>query len=168
MVGRLQEAREVLTQHSPDPDELLNDVFPFMAASWLAWIPFFLDDARLAARIAATLHPYRAYWAHVYTTILGPVTFYLAICATATGDLNESVALYEESDAAVAGSGYHGLLPLFRLTYAEVLWRRGSDNDHRRAMQLLDEVRQGATAIQAPTLVAQADELTALITSARR
>jgi class 3 adenylate cyclase/tetratricopeptide (TPR) repeat protein len=168
MVGRIQDAREVLTRHSPDPDELLNDVFPFMAASWLAWLPFFLDDARLAARITATLRPYRAYWAHVYTTILGPVTFYLAICAAATGDLNESVALYEESDAAVAGSGYHGLLPLFRLTYAEVLWRRESDNDHRRAMQLLDEVRQGATAIQAPTLVAQADELTALITSARR
>jgi hypothetical protein len=35
-------------------------------------------------------------------------------------------------------------------------------------MELLDQVRQGATAIQAPMLVAQADELSALITSAHR
>jgi hypothetical protein len=35
-------------------------------------------------------------------------------------------------------------------------------------MRLLDEVRHGATAIQAPNLVAQADELAAFITSTRR
>jgi hypothetical protein len=76
--------------------------------------------------------------------------------------------LYQESDAALAGFGCHGLLPFLRLTYAEVLWRRGSGNDRTQAMQLLDQVRQGATAIQAPTLVEQVDELAALIMSASR
>jgi class 3 adenylate cyclase/tetratricopeptide (TPR) repeat protein len=168
MVGRAQEAREVLNRHSPDPDELINDVFPFMVVSWLAVAPFSLDDAQLGARIAATLRPYRGYWAHPYTTILGPVAFYLALCAAATGDLDESVTLYEEGDQVLAGADCHGLLPFLRLTYAEVLRRRGSDDDRRRAMHLLSQVRQGATAIQAPTLVEQAEKLSALITSTRR
>jgi class 3 adenylate cyclase len=168
MVGRTQEAREVLIRHSPDPDELINDVFPFMVVSWLAVAPFYLDDTQLGARIAATLRPYRGYWAHPYTTILGPVAFYLALSAATTGDLDESVTLYEEGDQVLAGAGCHGLLPFVRLTYAEVLRRRGSDNDRRRAIHLLDQVRQGATAIQATTLVEQAEELRALITSTRR
>jgi len=159
MVGRTQEAREVLTRHAPDPDELINDVLPFMAVSWLAWVPLYLDDAQLAARIAATLRPYRDYWAHPYSTVLGPVTMYLAMCAATTGDLDESVALFEESDRVIAELGCHGLLPFLRLIYAEVLLRRASGDRRTRAMQLLDQVRQGATAIQAPNLAAQADEL---------
>jgi hypothetical protein len=160
MVGRAQEARDVLARHSPDPDELINDVLPFMAVSWLAWVPFHLDDARLAGRIAATLRPYRDYWAHPYSTVLGPVTIYLALCAATTGDLDESVALFEESDRVLAELGCHGLLPFLRLTHAEVLLRRAAGNRRTRAMQLLDQVRRGAAAIQAPNLVAQADELT--------
>jgi hypothetical protein len=62
MVGRAQEAHDVLARHAPDPDELINDVLPFMAVSWLAWVPLYLDDAQLAARIAATLRPYRDCW----------------------------------------------------------------------------------------------------------
>ena len=165
MVGRAQEAREVLTRHSPDPDELINDVMPFMAVSWLAWVPMYLDDAQLAGRIAATLRPYRDRWAHPYSTVLGPITFYLAMCAATTGDLDESVALFEESDRVLAGFGCHGLLPFVRLTYAEVLLRRGSGDQRGRAMQLLDQVRQGAAAIRAPDLVAQADALAASIGS---
>jgi class 3 adenylate cyclase len=164
-VGRIQDAREVLARHSSDPGELIDNVVPFMAVAWLAWAPFYLDDAQLAARITATLRPYRAYWAHAYSTVLGPVAFYLAICAAAAGDLDESIALFEESDRVLAGYGCHGMLPLVRLTYAEVLRRRGSDDDHRQATHLLDEVRQGATAIQAPTLIEQADELAAFIGS---
>ena len=57
MAGRAQEARDVLARHPPDPDELIDDVFPFMTVAWLAWVPLYLDDARLAARIAATLPP---------------------------------------------------------------------------------------------------------------
>jgi hypothetical protein len=64
----------------------------------------------------------------------------------------------EKATECWPGSGCHGLLPWFRLTYAEVLRRRDSDNDRRRAIHLLDQVRQGATAIQVP---AQADELPA-------
>jgi class 3 adenylate cyclase/DNA polymerase III delta prime subunit len=159
MVGRAQEAREVLTRYSPDPDELIDDVLPFMAVSWLAWVPLYLDDARLAARIAATLRPYRDYWAHPYSTVLGPVTMYLAMCAATTGDLDESVALFEESDQLLAELGCHGLLPFLRLTYAEVLLRRATGDRRSRATQLLEQVRQGAAAIQAPDLIAQADEL---------
>ena len=165
MVGRAQEARDVLTRHSPDPDELINDVMPFMAVSWLAWVPMHLDDAQLAGRIAATLRPYRDRWAHPYSTVLGPITFYLAMCAATTGDLDESVALFEESDRVLAGFGCHGLLPFVRLTYAEVLLRRGSGDQRGRATQLLDQVRQGAAAIRAPDLVAQADALAASIGS---
>ena len=161
MAGRAPEARDVLTRHSPNPEELLNDVLPFMAVSWLAWVPLYLDDAPLAARIAATLRPYRDYWAHPYSTVLGPITMYLAMCAATTGDLDESVALFEDSDQVLAELGCHGLLPFLRLVYAEVLLRRPSGNRRTRAMQLLDQVRQGATAIQAPSLAAQADELAA-------
>jgi ATP/maltotriose-dependent transcriptional regulator MalT len=122
-------------------------------------VPFYLDDARLAGRIAATLRPYRDYWAHPYSTVLGPVTIYLAMCAATTGDLDESVALFEESDRVLAELGCHGLLPFLRLAYAEVLLRRAAGDRRARAVQLLDQVRQGAAAIQAPNLVAQADEL---------
>ena len=163
--GRLQEARDVLARGSPDPDELINNVLPFMVICVLAFAPFYLHDSDLAARIAATLHPYRGYWAHPYTTVVGPVSFYLAMCAAATGDRAESVALFEESVQLLAGFGCHGLLPWFRLIYAEGLRRRGSDDDRRRAMELLDQVRQGATAIQAPVLIGQADELAARIAS---
>jgi hypothetical protein len=163
MAGRAREARDVLDRHSPDPDELIDDVLPFMAVSWLAWVPFYLGDAPLAARIAATLRPYRDYWAHPYSTVLGPVTMYLAMCAATTGDLDESVALFEESDRIMAELGCHGLLPFFRLIYAEVLLREASGNRRTRAMQLLGQVRQGAAAIQAPHLVTQADELAARI-----
>ena len=78
------------------------------------------------------------------------------------------MALLEESDQVLAGFGCHGLLALFRLGYIEVLQRRGSDHDRRRAIQLLDQVRQGATAVGAPNLVGQADELAAVIISASR
>jgi class 3 adenylate cyclase len=165
MVGRVQEARELLTRHAPDPEQLISDVLPFMAVSWLSWVPLYLDDAPLAARIATTLRPHRDYWAHPYSTVLGPVTLYLAMCAATTGDLDESVALFEESDRALAGFGCHGLLPFVRLTYAEVLLRRGSGNHRGRAIQLLDQVRQGAAAIKAPSLVAQADALSVCIDS---
>jgi ATP/maltotriose-dependent transcriptional regulator MalT len=84
---------------------------------------------------------------------------YLAMCAATTGDLDESVALFEESDQLLAELGCHGLLPFLRLTYAEVLLRRASGDRRMRATQLLDQVRQGAAAIQAPDLIAQADEL---------
>jgi class 3 adenylate cyclase len=47
----------------------------------------------------------------------------------------------------------------------EVLLRRASGDDRTRAMQLLDQVRQGAAAIQAPNLVVQADALAARIQS---
>jgi class 3 adenylate cyclase len=159
MAGRAQEAREVLARHAPDPDELIDDVLPFMAVAWLAWVPLHLGDAPLAARIAAALRPYRDYWAHPYSTVLGPVTMYLAMCAATVGDLDESVALFEESDRVMAELGCHGLLPFLRLTYAEVLLRQPSGTRRSRAMQLLDQVRQGAAAIQAPDLVAQADAL---------
>jgi hypothetical protein len=168
MVGRVQEARGVLARRSSDPGELIDNVFPFMTVSWLAWLPLYLDDAHLAGRITTTLRPYQDYWAHAYSTVLGPVTFYLSICAAANDDLDESVALLEESDRVLTRSGSHGLLPFVRLTYAEVLRRRGSDNDHTRAMDLLSKVRQGATAIQAPILIEQADQLAAFITSASR
>jgi hypothetical protein len=121
----------------------------------------YLDDAQLAGRIAATLRPSRDHWAHPYSTVLGPITLYLAMCAATTGDLDESVALFEESDRVLAGFGCHGLLPFVRLTYAEVLLRRGSGDQHTRAVRLLDQVRQGAAVIRAPDLVAQADELAA-------
>src|SRR4029453_7568218 len=144
MVGRAPEAREVLTRHSPDPDELVNDVMPFMAGSWLAWVPLYLDGARRAGRIAATLRPFRDRWAHPHSTVLGPITFYLAMCAATTGDLDESVALFEGRARVLAGFACHGLLPFVRLTYAEVLLRRGSGDQRGRAVQLLDRVRQGA------------------------
>jgi hypothetical protein len=86
---------------------------------------------------------------------------YLAMCAATTGDLDESVALFEETDQVLAESGCHGLLPFLRLTYAEVLLRRASGDHLTRALQLLDQVRRGAVAIQAPNLVAQADLLIA-------
>ena len=159
MAGRAREAREVLARHSPDPDELIDDVLPFMAVAWLAWVPFHLHDAPLAARIAATLRPYKDCWAHPYSTVLGPVTMYLAMCAATTGDLDESVTLFEESDRVMAELGCHGLLPFLRLTYAEALLREASGGNRTRALQLLEQVRQGAAAIQAPTLVAQAEAL---------
>jgi hypothetical protein len=161
MAGRAREAREVLARHSPDPDELIDDVLPFMAVAWLAWVPFHLRDAPLAARIAATLRPYQDRWAHPYSTVLGPVTTYLAMCAATTGDLDESVALFEESDRVMAELGCHGLLPFLRLTYAQALLRGASGGNRTRALQLLEQVRQGATAIQAPTLAAQAEALAA-------
>jgi class 3 adenylate cyclase/tetratricopeptide (TPR) repeat protein len=165
MVGRAQEARDVLTRRSPDPDELINNPFPFMVISGLTSASISLDDAQLAARIAATLRPYRGYWAHVYSSVAGPVTFSLALCAAATDDLNESVVLYEECDRVLTGFGCHGLLPWYRLSYANALRRRGSEHDRRRAMHLLDQVRHGAAAIQAPNLVAHADRLATRIAS---
>jgi class 3 adenylate cyclase/tetratricopeptide (TPR) repeat protein len=165
MVGRAQEAHDVLTRRSPDPDELINNPFPFMVISGLASASISLDDAQLAARIAATLRPYRGYWAHVYSSVAGPVTFFLALCAAATGDLDESVVLYEDCDQVLIGFGCHGLLPWYRLSYANALRRRGSEHDRRRAMRLLDHVRHGAAAIQAPNLVVHADRIAARIAS---
>jgi hypothetical protein len=163
MVGRTQEAREVLTRRSPDPDELIKNPFPFMVISGLASASVSLNDAELAARVAAALRPYGGYWAHVYSSVAGPVTFFLALCAAAMGDLDESVVLYEECDRVLTGLGCHGLLPWYRLSYASALRRRGSERDRRRAMHLLDQVRDGAAAIQAPSLVAHADRLAARI-----
>ena len=160
-VGRVEEAREVLNQRSPDPEELADSVFPFMAISGLAAVCPYLEDDRLAVQIAETLRPYRSYWAHAYSNVAGPVAFFLAICAAATGDHDNSIALYEASEQVLVDFGCYGLLPLCRLSYANVLQRRGLPNDHMRAMHLLDQVRQGATIIQAPNLVAMAERLTA-------
>jgi hypothetical protein len=79
-VGRTQEVREVLTRRSPDPDELINNPFPLLVISGLASASVYLHDAQLAARVAATLRPYRGYWAHGYSGVAGPVTF-ISHCA---------------------------------------------------------------------------------------
>src|SRR5512132_3188578 len=57
-VGRVEEAREVLNQRSPDPEELADSVFPVMAISGLAAVCPYLEDDRLAVQIAETLRPY--------------------------------------------------------------------------------------------------------------
>lgn len=136
-------------------------MFPFLNACMCAVVTFHLDDVELAARTAAALGPYRDCWVHHYAGSLGPVSIGLALCAAVAGELDEAVVLCEETDRLLAGLGCKGLLPQFRTYYADILQRRGSPQDRRRASDLLHRVRLDAVDLQSPSLAARAEGLTA-------
>jgi class 3 adenylate cyclase/tetratricopeptide (TPR) repeat protein len=166
MAGRLDDAKEVFARHSPDPTSMLNDVFPFLATSMLAATSFYLHDADLAARASRALSPYRAYWAHPYTSASGPVTLWLALSTAARGDLDESIELFEQTDRLLSRLDCHGLLAWARLNFSEVLRRRGANRDQSHALQLLDDVRREAHDNGSPMLADQADQMMTRIGSA--
>ena len=143
----------------PRPLELLDHVFPFFNAHMVAFIAFELDDARLAAETADALRPYLRSWAHQYANTLGPVSFAVAVCAAASGDIDDAVTTFEVTEEELIRYGCAGVLPHFRAYFAQVLLRRGSVEDRARAGALLREVRQGGADLDAPALVARADHI---------
>lgn len=159
LAGRHSEARALLDADPPRPPELLDHVFPFFNAHMVAFIAFELDDARLAAETADALRPYLRSWAHQYANTLGPVSFAVAVCAAASGDVDDAVTMFEATEEDLMRYGCAGVLPHFRSYYAQVLLRRGSREDRSRAGALLHEVRRGAADLDAPALVSRADHI---------
>ena len=145
----------------PIPQELVDHVFPFLNAVMCAVIAFHTDDAELGARTAAALGPHRDCWAHHHVGSLGPVSMALALCAAVNGEIDDAVAYCVEAERTLVAFRSNGPLPRFRLFYAEILLRRGSDDDRARAAHLLREVHRDAEELEAPRLAAMADELAA-------
>ncbi|GAC1597917.1 MAG: hypothetical protein NVS3B21_22970 [Acidimicrobiales bacterium] len=166
--GSLDETAEVLERTVPDPDALVHDVIPFMATAWLAVAPFYVENAPLATRVAKALSPYRGYWAHTHTTVVGPITLYLAMCAATTHDFDTSSDLYDEALRTLEETRCYGVLPWAKLTYAEMLRRRGSVDDHAKALDVLASVQQSAIDLDAPALGDEATELSARIIHSNR
>ncbi|MGH9164135.1 MAG: BTAD domain-containing putative transcriptional regulator [Acidimicrobiales bacterium] len=159
--GRWAEARDALRVSRPDPDALVDHVFPFLNTFMCAVVAFHLDEVELAGRCAVALGPYRSCWAHHYAGALGPVRLGLALCAAVAGEHDEAVALCEETDRVLIDLDGHGVRPLFHLYFAEVLIRRGTTRDRALAGDLLAQVRRDATERAEPSLVARAATIAA-------
>ena len=123
MGGRLDEARAALREAAPDPAVLVHHVFPFLSTTMCAVIAYHLDDGDLAKRTAAALAPYRHCWAHHHAGTSGPLTIPLALCAAATGHIDEAVAHSEEAERALEAAGC--VHPQFRAYHAQILQQRG-------------------------------------------
>ncbi|HWC11838.1 MAG TPA: BTAD domain-containing putative transcriptional regulator [Acidimicrobiales bacterium] len=161
MEGREAEARDALQAQRPDPEDLVDHVFPFLNTMMCAVIAFQLDDVELAARTATALRPYQHLWVHHYAGTVGPVGLGVALCAATTGDLDESVSLFEEADRTTVALGCRGLLAQLRTFYAAVLARRGRQGDRERAADLLAWLRRDGTALAAPALLARGEQIAA-------
>lgn len=163
MAGKLDEAHEVMASDIPDPRELVDNVFPFLNTAMCGVIGYHSDDSKRASRAASALRAHRAAWVHHYVGSMGPVSTVLALCAAATGHLDDAAALCEESEADLLHSDSKGPLPRLRLYYAEILLRRGAPGDRARARDLLRKARGGAEDLDAPDLIALVDELEAAL-----
>ena len=161
--GRPEDAKAAVARRPLDAEGLTDDVFPLLASTSACLISFHLHLRPLAERVAATLEPHVAWWAHPYTTVAGPVSCWLALAVCEAGDATRAITLMERADADLSKCSGKGLLPLVRLHFAEVLRRRGAERDDERALALLDLVRQDATKIGAPALVSHADALASLL-----
>lgn len=163
MDGRTEEARDVLRTDPPNPQELVDHVFPFLNPMMCAVIAFHCDDVELAGSAASALGPHGRCWAHLYLGSPGPVSLALALCAAVRGEIDEAVALCEEAEEVLLRSSSNGLLPCFRTYFAMILLRRGSAEDRLRACSLLQQARGGAEELEAPLLVARIDALAASV-----
>jgi DNA-binding SARP family transcriptional activator len=161
MGGRSDEARAVLDADPPDPQELVDHVFPFLNVLMCGVIAWHVEDTQLAERVVTALGQYSRCWSHHYAGIIGPVALPLALCAAELGDVDEGIALCEEIETLLTDFRCEGLLPRYRSSYAAILLRRGSDDSRLRAASLLREARRGAEKIDAPDLIAVIDRLTA-------
>ena len=168
MDGRAEQAQAVLHADPPDPQSLVDHVFPFLNVMMCGVIAWHSADARLAARTLTALRPHRRCWVHHYVGSVGPVGLPLALCAAVLGDIEQAVALCEEAERVLVELGCNGLLPAVRAYYAQILLRRGSGDDRKRAANLLREARRGAEGIEAPDLVAAVERLRAEIDRAAR
>lgn len=99
-------------------------------------LAFEIDDARLAAETVDALRPYLQSWAHQYANTLGLVSFAVAVCAAASGDVDDAVSVFESTEEDLIPYGCAGVLPHFRSYFAQVLLRRGSREDRARARAL--------------------------------
>ncbi|MDQ4134153.1 MAG: AAA family ATPase [Actinomycetota bacterium] len=161
MDGRLAEARAAVDADPPDPDALVDHVFPFLNVFMTGVIAFHLDDGDLAARTAAAIRPFGACWVHHYAGSSGPLAVGLALCAAATGDLDESIRWFDRADRALIDFGCCGALPQVRAYHAEVLIRRSTEDDAHRAAELLQWIKRDAVEFAAPSLLARAEQLAA-------
>jgi tetratricopeptide (TPR) repeat protein len=157
--GRLEEARNVVTQYNLDPAALGREPFPFFSAVALAHTARHLGDRELARRSMEALEPYLGCWTHFYIGTNGPVTWGLGVCALTFGDFERAVGFLEDALRELTAYGYEGLIPRLQLDLAETLLSRHAPGDYARAARLIDEVRGAAAGVGAPGLADQADRV---------
>ena len=163
MAGRIDEARDVVRMGGRSPQELVRHVFPFLNPMICAVIAFHCDDVELACSVESVLGAHRGRWAHHYVGSAGPVSFPLALCAAVRGEIDAAVALCEEAEDALLRFGSHGLLPVIRTYFAQILLQERSPDVRTRAGGLLRLARRGAEALDAPLLLARIDALAATV-----
>jgi tetratricopeptide (TPR) repeat protein len=148
--GDVEGAREELARLLPEgsPDLPLDWLYtPTLChASVATWVA---GDSRRAERIERALVPFDGTHAVVGPAILylGPVSFYLGLCAMAQGNTG---AAAERLERAVAESDHLGAAPTAaraRCLLGTVLVRRGAPGDVARTAKLLEASQRASEAL---------------------
>lgn len=144
--GRLAEARDVLAEHPLEPEQLMEEPFAYQGPWSLAAAAAHLGDPLLGRRLHRVLSPHRGRWSHLYVGVLGPVSWALGRCARATGALDVAVADLTVALAETKRAEAPALSALVALDLVDALHTRSARADKRIALDLLDEVSDGADA----------------------
>jgi class 3 adenylate cyclase/tetratricopeptide (TPR) repeat protein len=156
--GRADEARQIISDYALDAVETIDDPWPFVGASQLAFASWKIGESQLAARVVVALEPYRSCWTHYYLVALGPVSWPLGVALAATGRLDEAVDSLDEALDRVRRHNFVAYQAGIEVDLAEVLTERGAAGDAERATSLLAEAREHAEAVGATGLIARIDE----------
>jgi tetratricopeptide (TPR) repeat protein/KaiC/GvpD/RAD55 family RecA-like ATPase len=157
--GRAADARARLAAAHIDADALLIQPWPYIPTAQLVLTAWEIDDADLAARMRESLLPYRGGWAHYFLFAMGPVSWLLGLSAVTAGDVDEGIALLEESLADLVQREYPALAAMVGFNLGQALLRRGRQPDVERARDVLAAARERAGAVGAAGLVERIDAL---------
>jgi hypothetical protein len=159
--GRRDEALEVLRAYRVTPESVAQEPFPSFGPSVLARVALRCDDPELAAAVEPVLARNPDGWAHYYTGVVAPVSVPLAMCASVLGRHDEAVALAERGVVQTQEAGFTSLLLVQEVDLAQVLHRRGGPGDHRRVVELCEDLATRADALGCAGTAAYARRLAA-------
>lgn len=143
---RKDEAHEALRVHPPEIETLMNEPFPFTAATALGCTAFLLRDAALGALIAETISPYTGCWTSWGVGTLGPVDFGLGAAVAATGDHGAALGHLRDAIRISEDCGFVALGCHIRNYLAETHFERDAPGDRAEAVRVATEARDTAAA----------------------
>jgi hypothetical protein len=118
-----------------------------------------LNDAEMAAPLAAALEKYVGHWSHYFLFPIGPVSWGLGAALSVLGEFDRAVPLVEDALAELRDRGFHDHAVHCATHLARILLKADRPGDAARAREVLSVARAHAVTIPAPRLVARIDAL---------
>jgi DNA-binding SARP family transcriptional activator len=159
-LGREDEARAAYERMMAN--DLTDVPYDF---SWLAVIALAaaaaarLGDRGRAAGLIEMMAPYRHRYVDMGSSWLGSVAHYLGLAHACVGDLDEAEACFRDALAAQRALDSRAWIARTKLEYAQVVFERDRDADHRDAAELTEGALESARALGLGGVIRRAELL---------